>query len=213
MYPWRVYEEWTTWGELLGTDNEFVPFMKWKEMRKKTWRTYWESARWIQQQKYNSAREFTESYNRGEIPADIPKSPHQVYDEKYEGGWQGWKNFLGKNIQSKIQLAQEINNMQKLFAITAISGYPNNYFRIINAPEGENDLSQKVNVTAFRVYEYDEDNQKELGRIISQVASSQGGDTYLCNNMNNLFFELDSVFIFNKNIGNNILKKIRKNTT
>lgn len=204
-YPWRVYPEWTTWGDLLGTESIFIPFMKWKEMQKKTWKTYWEAARWVQKQNYKTAQEFYDAHKRGEIPDDIPRAPTQVYGKKYQNTWLGWKAFLGKNIQKKVEVMQ---NIQKLFAISGVPGYPNNYFRIIIASEGRDHLIEQLNTTAFRVYEYEEGSQSKLGTIVNAVASSQGGGLFLCNNMNNLFFELDSQFVYDRKLTEIIHKSI-----
>lgn len=195
QYPWRVYEEWTSWGDFLGTDSEFVPFIKWKEMLKRDWRPYWDAARWVQKQKYKSGREFYAAHKRGEVPKDIPKSPHQVYKDR--GYWTGWSDFLGKTITSKVKT---MKNIQKLFAIAGVSGYPYNYFTIISAPEGKLQLKEQLNSPAFRVYKYDDDNKEMVGDIVKGCSSPQGGNVYLCNNINSLFFELDSAFELDKDV-------------
>jgi hypothetical protein len=206
LYPWRVYEEWTTWGEFLGTDNIFIPFHKYRELRKKTWKTYWDAARWVQQQNFKTSKEFLQAYEEGKIPHDIPKCPPQVYHEKYKGGWTGWKNFLGTTIQRKVNTMQQ---QIKLFAISGVPGHPHNYFRIINAPEGIDHLKEQLDNPAYRIFEYNEENQKELGPIISQFASLQGSNIYLSNNMNNLFFEIQSVFLHRKDIEQQILNELK----
>lgn len=214
LNPWRVYHEWTTWGDFLGTDHVFIPYMKWQEMRKNRWRTYWECARWVHKQNYKSAKEFTEAHKRGEVPKDIPKSPHQVYSDKYKGGWTDWPTFLGSNIQKKVQFMQEIKeHTQMLFAIAAIPAHPHNYFTVLIAPEGKEQLAELVSengTNAFRVYEFEEKDQGEIGNILKRTASPQGGSTFIANNMNNVFFELDSFFLYNMELGNEILKKIQK---
>lgn len=206
LYPWRVYEEWTSWGEFLGTGNIFIPFHTYKELRKKNWKTYWDAARWVQQQNYKTSYEFLEAYEKGEVPHDIPKCPPQVYSEQYKGGWTGWKNFLGKTIQRKINTMQQIT---KLFAISGISGYPPNYFKIINANEGIDHLKEQLDNPAFRIFEYNEHNQEQLGPIVSTNSFHQGGNLYLSNNMNNLFFEIEAIFIPRKDIEKEIHNELK----
>lgn len=218
LYPYRVYEEWTTWGDFLGTDNIFIPYDTWIKMREKNWKTYWEATRWVQKQNYKTSMEFLTAYHKGEVPRDIPRAPYQVYRKDNKGGWTGWKAFLGTTIQKKVEVMQ---NIQKLFAITNVTGYPNNYFRIIVAQEGKEHLIEQLDTRArararastiaFRTYVYDEEKQMELGRIVSQVASHQGSGIYLCNNMNSLFFELDSSFTYDMKLTREITEKMKQN--
>lgn len=210
LYPNRVYKEWVRWGDFLGTGNEFVPFMKWKEMQKKDWVPYWDAARWAQSKGFKSGREYHEAYKRGEFPDNIPCAPQQVYSKKYKGGWISWPAFLGKTIQSKIQTMQ---HKLKLFAIAGIKGYPQNYFMLLIAPEGKDQLKLMIETNAFRVYMYDDDNKQELGKIVRATCSHQGGDMYMCSNMNELFFELDTTFDFDQSLTTLISKEITQEST
>lgn len=193
LYPWRVYKEWVKWGDFLGTDSEFVPFMQWKEARKKTWRPYYDAARWVQQQGYKTANEFLEAHKAGEIPADIPRSPAQV--EAYKEYWNGWKSFLGKKLHHQVEVQQKV---VKLFAITTIPGYAQNYLQLILAPEGLNQLKPKIETNAFRVYDYE--NEDLVLQIMNANGSNQGGNVYIVPNVNQLFSMCDEYFTNQTNL-------------
>jgi hypothetical protein len=87
--PDRVFSEWTTWGDYLGTG--IISTLD----RRKYYLSYDESKKYLKDNfNLNNSSEFKKS----EIPVFIPKKPYRIYTE-----WCGWEDFLGykSNIRKK----------------------------------------------------------------------------------------------------------------
>lgn len=84
----QVYKnEWTTWGDFLGTRNV--------SPRSHQWRTFARARDWARAQQVTSREAWHDLARDNLLPPDIPASPQAVYVKE----WSGWPDFLGKKIK------------------------------------------------------------------------------------------------------------------
>ena len=90
--PERTYkEEWTSWGDFLGTGNIALS-------RKKEFMSFEEAKTFIRSEGIQTSIEFEEWKRAGKRPEDFPSNPQQTYKEE----WTGWGDFLGTgNISNR----------------------------------------------------------------------------------------------------------------
>ena len=83
--PSIIYkEEWTGWGDFLGTGN-IAP------SRKKEFMSFEEAKVFIRNEGIQSSVEFNKWKREGKRPEDFPSNPNIIYKEN----WTGWRDFLG----------------------------------------------------------------------------------------------------------------------
>ena len=82
-FPRAYKEEWTTWGDFLGT-GRIASFNK-------KFRSYEDAKKFAISQNIKSGLEWNKLCKSGKKPNDIPSSP----DKTYEKVWKGWGDFLG----------------------------------------------------------------------------------------------------------------------
>ena len=80
--PHRTYkEEWTGWGDFLGTGRKWMSFEEAKDF--------------IRSEGIQTSTEFGKWSREGKRPRDFPSAPEQTYKEE----WPGWEVFLGTERQ------------------------------------------------------------------------------------------------------------------
>jgi len=94
-FPYRVYQEWISWNDFLGTNNKF------NEKSGTKWRSLEEATLWVHSLKLGSYNEWMDYCRNTELPEDIPARPELIYD-----GWRSWNHWLGNRRmrQSKPKL-------------------------------------------------------------------------------------------------------------
>lgn len=87
--PERVFTEWTTWGEYLGTGSIHVIH------RRKNYLSYDDVKKYL---KENFNIKNSVEFEIQSMPIFIPKKPYKIYNE-----WSGWEDFLGykSNVRKK----------------------------------------------------------------------------------------------------------------
>ncbi len=187
--PQRVYREWTTWGEFLGTNNVFQKY------EKGSYRPYWEAVRWAQStcrdNSLTRSIDWLHYYDENEesIPRDIPKNAHYHYKED----WQGWATWLGSNIEAKLVSATQ---QLAVFALCTQSWSAPNVIRIVVAMDGIAELRSVMTddqLSPVKVYEFVRDEAETLQSIMAAVGSQQPDGTFIVADMNSMIFEFDSI--------------------
>jgi hypothetical protein len=79
--PNKVFIDWTTWGEYLGTGSVHT------HNRKNIYYSYEDAKKYLQES-FNLKN--SSEFKKTNIPIFIPKKPYNIYKE-----WCGWENFLG----------------------------------------------------------------------------------------------------------------------
>ena len=189
--PQRVYKEWTTWGEFLGTTNTF------KKYEKGSYRQYWEAVRWAQklcrEQGLTRSLDWLHYYDAHEadIPKDIPKNAHYHYKEE----WLGWATWLGSNIEAAIMSQQQ---EMAVFALCNQSWSSANVIKVVVANDGIEQLKEKMaaeDLTPVKVYQFEPELAQQASDIINACGGLQGDGTYIVRDMNNLLFEYDNLLM------------------
>jgi len=189
--PQRVYKEWTTWGEFLGTTNTFQKY------EKGSYRQFWEAVRWAQKtcREHGLTRslDWLHYYDAHEanIPADIPKNAHYHYKEE----WLGWATWLGSNIEATIMSQQQ---EIAVFALCTQSWTPANVIRVVIAKDGIEELKEKVqadSLTLVKVYELEQGLAEDCNTILHSCGSAQPDGTFIIQDMNSLLFEFDNTLL------------------
>lgn len=189
--PQRVYKEWTTWGEFLGTNNTFQIY------EKGSYRKYWEAVRWAQRtcKEHNLTRslDWLHYYDENEatIPADIPKNAHYHYKEE----WLGWATWLGSKLEDKLMSAKEEIGV---FAICNQSWTPANVVKIVVANDGIESLKEKMadqGLTPVAVYKLEAALAQSASDVINHCGSLQHDGTYIVRDMNELLFEYGNILL------------------
>ena len=187
--PQRVYKEWTTWGEFLGTTNVFQKY------EKGSYRPYWEAVRWAQklckEQNLTRSIDWLHYYDANEsgIPKDIPKNAHYHYKED----WQGWATWLGSNVETKLESAKK---ELAVFALTTQSWTSPNVIRVVVANSGMAELGEIVredDLAVVKAYEFERDQAELLQSIMQACGSQQPDGTFIVQDMHGIQFEFSQL--------------------
>jgi len=138
-FPYRVYPEWISWNDFLGTNNKFNDKIGTK------WRSIEEACVWVHTLKVSSFNEWMEYCRTHELPEDIPARPDLVYD-----GWRSWNHWLGNRPVEAIEAKMDPQKIQ-VFYIIHEPGTPANVFTFGVEPMGITALKQRHEQDPFTV--------------------------------------------------------------
>ena len=188
-YPERVYKEWISWNDWLGTNNVFrgnaTPV-----------RPFWDAVKWSQDFCSLNAINTAEDWHRywdehpGERPADIPGFPESRYIEWKEVGWKGW---LGTEVRARLAAAKMSTTLLGIFAHKSLT-IPGNVFAVIIEDGGKaallQTLGERRDLLYVRVYRLTEDVRETALETIKSYAKEHGDGVFI-ERINDLIFELD----------------------
>ncbi|TFG96310.1 hypothetical protein E4H12_11380, partial [Candidatus Thorarchaeota archaeon] len=116
-FPYRVYKEWVSWNDFLGTDNKF------NEKVGRSWRQLDEASMWVHKLKLGSQAQWMDWCKEvGNLPVDIPARPDLVYDK-----WRSWKHWLGSKTVEAVEAKQQAQR-HAVYYIVHESDVPINVF-------------------------------------------------------------------------------------
>ncbi len=117
-YPQRVFPEFISWGEFLGTGRKHNIELA------KNYMSYIEAREIIKPLRVKSLKQWFEKFNSGDIPKNIPKKAHRFYKNR---GWISWGDFLSngnvKNGEKKFISYDECRELARLNNITSYSNW------------------------------------------------------------------------------------------
>jgi len=189
--PQRVYKEWTTWGEFLGTTNVFQKY------EKGSYRPYWEAVRWAQklckEQGLTRSIDWLHYYDANEsgIPKDIPKNAHYHYKED----WKGWGTWLGTTVADKLESAKK---ELAVFALTTQSFTSANVIRVVVANSGMAELAEIVRedqLGLVKAYEFEREQAETLQSIMQACGKQQPDGTFIVSDMHGMMFEFNQLLV------------------
>lgn len=191
-YPERVYKEWVSWNDWLGTANVF------KGDRQKPVRPMWEAVKWSQEfagvHNISTMSEWLAYWkeHEDELPADIPARPDTRYVEWSQIGWKGW---LGTDVRGRLLAAKQSTG---LFAICSHHNLrmPGNKYALIQAEKGEAEFLQilrsEPDLRTVRCYKIDNELKEKVLETINLYGRDEG-DGWFIPNVNDVLFELDQI--------------------
>lgn len=193
-YPNRVYKEFVSWNDWLGTQNVFAPNIA------KPMRIFWEAVKFAQKlcadNDINTMQGWVDWTRANKLPDDIPARPDTYYKEFTGNGWSTW---IGKDIRGRLKAAKHETHV---FAICNFWGLnvPNNYYAFVHAPMGVAEMRGKIDqakdLIVFRAWYWESDKGEELNNLIKRYARDEGDGKMFCPNLNSLVFELDCLLEF-----------------
>lgn len=190
-YPNRVYKEFTSWNDWLGTNNLFAPNAD------KKFRPYWEAVKFAQKlaaeleiDTMNGWIEWVKT-NPPELPDDIPHRPDTTYKEFVGNGWNVW---LGKDIRARLKTAKQNTHIFAICSFWALN-VPRNHFAFVHAPNGVVEMRQKIDsakdLVVVRAYYWEPDLAEQCMALFSRYARDEGDGHMFVPNLDQLMFELD----------------------
>ncbi len=188
-YPNRVYKEFTSWNDWLGTTNTFNPNTK------KIWRPFWEAVKWAQKvaadNDLNDMKGWLEWSKANTLPDDIPARPDISYKEFVGNGWGTW---LGKDIRGRLKAARENTHIFAICSYWTLS-VPRNYYAFVHAPTGVAEMKAKIDhvkdLVVYRAYYWEPELSDQIQQLFQRYARDEGDGKMFVPNLNALLFELD----------------------
>lgn len=184
-YPFRVYDEWESWGQFLGNGKVS------SRDRHKQFRPFNEAVKFVHSLNLQSENE----YKRwAKINAnDLPINPDTVYED-----WQGWPYFLGKTIEQRLTVG---NAATDVLAVIHYPQYAHNVVRFIIEPKGKSEVLAKQKAQRFKIikmYMFELQHKDTIKKLLSYYGSvvPEGKGFYLVSNLSQLMFELDSLLLW-----------------
>lgn len=163
-FPYRVYTEWVSWNDFLGTDNKF------NEKIGTKWRPFLEAVAWANKRGLKNQTEWMEYARSAEdFPEDIPARPDVVYNE-----WRGWTHWLGYKTVEAVQTQQELAQKIQVYYIIREQGAPNNVFTFGVEPLGQTVLRQRWERQPFdliKLFWYDPSKEAIVRQIVTSLSS------------------------------------------
>jgi hypothetical protein len=167
-FPYRVYKEWTSWNDFLGTDNKF------NEKAGRSWRPIDEATVWVHKQKLGSQAQWMEWCKQpGNLPEDIPARPDLVYDQ-----WRSWNHWLGNKPVESIEAKQQAQHTVVYYIIHQ-GDVPLNVFTYGLESGGVSALKERWERDKFdvcKLFWYDSNKAAVVKQIVEAFSSPYLGD-------------------------------------
>ena len=180
-YPSAVYEQWNIWSDFLGSKH--VHYTK-----RESFAPYNEAIKLVHSLRFDEPEEYR-LWVKQHSNYNLPVFPEVHYKE-----WDGWLNFLGKSIVTRIDIAQNIDN--SILYIAHHRGTPSNVYEIRVEKQGKIGIDARKAATGFTVekmYLVNPDEVDVAKRIISMCSSEwwERDHCFVVRNIYELMFQLD----------------------
>lgn len=194
-YPNRVYKEFTSWNDWLGTQNVFAP----NKDNIKNVRPYWEAVKWAQKLAADHDIDTQQGWfdhikKEGyKLPPDIPARPDTTYEEFVGNGWNTW---LGKDIRGRLKAANVNTHIFAICSYWTLS-VPRNYYAFVHAPTGVAEMKAKIDhvkdLVVYRAYYWEPELQDQINELFKRFSRDEGDGKMFVPELNSLLFELDMI--------------------
>lgn len=205
-YPNRVYKEFASWNDWLGTQNVFAP------NQAKVFRPFWEAVKWAQKCAADNDLDTMQSwidYTRKEgvvIPDDIPMRPDTSYKEFTGNGWTTW---LGKDIRGRLKAAKQNTHIFAICSYWSLN-VPRNYYAFVHAPTGVAEMRQKIDhvkdLVVYRAYYWEPELADQVNELFKRFARDEGDGKMFVPQLDSLLFELDMILEWWRPEARNVVK-------
>lgn len=167
-FPYRVYKEWTTWNDFLGTDNKFQTVGK-------KWRSIDEAVVWVHAQKIGSYKQWMDfcKEQKDKLPADIPPRPDLVYEK-----WRSWNHWLGNKPKEAVEAKRDAERI-KIFYIIRYNDVPGNVFTFGIEEGGISAMKERWEREKFviiKMFWYEQAKAIVIKNIVDTLSTSYQGD-------------------------------------
>lgn len=161
-FPYRVYKEWTSWNDFLGTNNEFGLNTT------RTWRPMEEAALWVHSLRIESYTKWLDYCKETGLPNDIPTRPDLVYRN-----WKTWGHWLGNRPVETLEMIKEAQRLQ-IYYIIHEADVPQNVFTFGVEPMGPTVFKERWEREKFdimRMFWFDPEHSNHIQRIIDGLST------------------------------------------
>jgi len=180
-FPETFYDEWTSWEDFLDLPEKVI------------YTTFDEAIKNAHSLNIRTFEQWYELVHKNMIPEDIPKRPDNFYKEQ----WKDWPYFLGKKIEDKIKVLQQVKT-DIIYVIKEIDT-PYNVLTIGIEPAGKTKILQRQKIEQFQIYalySFDSNNIQYYQYCIQRNASEywDGENMYLVTSLPGILFDLEQEF-------------------
>lgn len=167
-FPYRVYKEWTTWNDFLGTSNEF-------KQGAKSWRPFLEAIHIVHALQLKTQRDWLTfcKEHPDQIPDDIPRRPDVVYDQ-----WVSWAHWLGNKpveaVKAKVEAAKTA-----VYYIIREQGAPLNVFTYGVEQAGLSamrDWHDREKFDVIKMFWYEADRANDAAAVVHAFSTPYLGE-------------------------------------
>lgn len=188
-YPNRVYKEFTSWNDWLGTQNVF------NYNKAKILRPFWEAVKWAQKvaadNDIDTMQGWLDYIKINPPPNDIPMRPDTAYEEFVGNGWNTW---LGKDIRGRLKAAKVNTHIFAICSFWTLS-VPRNIYAFVHAPLGVAEMRLKIegvkDLVVYGAWYWESEIGDQLDKLFKQYARDEGDGKMFVPDMHSLIFELD----------------------
>lgn len=161
-FPYRVYKEWVSWNDFLGTDNKF------NEKIGRAWRTLDEATLWVHKLGLQSQAQWMDwCKEKDNLPEDIPARPDLVYEK-----WRSWNHWLGNKPVEAIEAKQQAQQ-HVVYYIVHEQNVPINVFTFGTEQGGLSALKNRWEREKFdicRLFWYDSSRATAVKQIVEGLS-------------------------------------------
>lgn len=163
-FPYRVYKDWVSWNDFLGTNNKFQTIGT-------KWRNFDEATVWAHGLKLGSQKEWLDwcRENKSQLPLDIPARPDMVYNK-----WTSWNHWLGNKAREAVE-ARQAAEKRKLFYIIRYPSVPTNVYSFGTEDAGLSGIKERWDrekFTVVRLFWFDPEQAIKVKQIIEHLSTS-----------------------------------------
>lgn len=166
--PARVYKEWVSWNDFLGTDNEF-------KTKSVTWRSLEEATIWAHKLNLASHEEWLEFVrDKTMLPSDIPARPDLVYKKN----WQSWSHWLGNKPRQTLEAVQQAQKVHIYYAVRH-PDVPDNVYTFGIETQGMvafRERVQREKLVVAAMFWYESESAEIIKRIVTSLSTPYYGD-------------------------------------
>jgi hypothetical protein len=167
-FPYRVYKEWVSWNDFLGTNNEFSKGAK-------SWRPFKEAIHFAHSLNLKTQKDWLD-YCRDHsenVPEDIPRRPDVVYDQ-----WVSWMHWLGSKPVEAVQAKVEAQSTA-IFYIIHHTDVPGNVltYGVENAGlSAMRDWWEREKFDVVKLFWYEQDKGTQIKEAIDALSTPYLGE-------------------------------------
>jgi hypothetical protein len=167
-FPYRVYKEWVSWNDFLGTDNKF------NEKVGTKWRQLDEATVWVHRLKLTSQAQWMDwCREEGNLPEDVPARPDLVYEK-----WRSWNHWLGNKPAEAVEAKQQAQR-NVVYYIVHEADVPANVFTYGTEAGGLSALKERWEREHFdicRLFWFDHNRANAVKQIVEGLSRPYMGE-------------------------------------
>lgn len=195
-YPEHVFPNFS-WKRFLEVDTDSVTdiIKKRRNIRSK-YRPVWESVKFTQgycrKNHITTIDQWQKQYDHStDIPEDIPKYPHAIYDD-----FPGYKAWLGKELTAILDTEA---NMDSVITLVHMSNMPDNVVNIKVWSGGMSDLRENWSKQSdfdkiYGKWKYERELMPKINEILVNFGSNDSG-YWIISNLNEVLWELNTLLM------------------